>query len=94
MLTKKNIGNSVIYGIVAGALVTSAYLASEAISYARKFNTLSKIDAIVDVNGDYKATKPEWGIVYSTLGVEDTGRRGEDLELSQLEKFLETSGDE
>jgi hypothetical protein len=89
MLTKKNISNSIICGIVAGAIVTSTYLVSEAINYTRKFNLLSKVDAAVDVNGDYKAVTSEWGIVYSTLGVENTGRRGEDLEASQLEKFLE-----
>lgn len=88
MLNRKNMGNAVIYGIVAGAVVTSIYLASEAVSYARKFNVLSEVDAAVDFNGDYRASKEEWGVVYSTLGVQDTGRRGEDLEPNQLEKYL------
>ncbi len=85
MLNRKNISNSVKYGILVGALVVTALSAYE----ARKLYVSSKIDAVVDVDGDYDASKSEWGVVYNALGVENTGRRGEDLGLGQLEKFLE-----
>lgn len=89
MLSRKNISNAVMGCIVAGAVVTSSYLAYGTVDYARKFNILSEIDSAVDVDGDYNATTSEWGIVYNTLGVQNTGKKGVDLELGQLEKYLE-----
>ena len=89
MLNRKNISNAVMLGIVAGAVATSSYLAYETVDYAKKFHVLSEVDAAVDFNGDYYASKEEWRIVYNTLGVQNTGKKGEDLELGQLEKYLE-----
>ena len=73
------------YLAAAGATVLAGTLVGK---FSHRVQVIDKIDRIVDYNKDYNATENEWSIVYDELGLKNSGQKGNDLTISQLEKYL------
>lgn len=50
-----------------------------------------EVAKVIDYNNDKIVSDSEWNSVYQKLGIVDNGKRGKDLQIPSLEKFLQTT---